>query len=81
MKRTTIALPDDLLLLLEREARRRSSSVSEVTRQVLAAHFGIADGQPRHLPFAALGSSGHRHTARDFEEILADEWGGTGRQA
>ena len=28
----------------------------------------------RKLPFTALGRSGHRNTARDFEEILAQEW-------
>jgi Arc/MetJ-type ribon-helix-helix transcriptional regulator len=73
MKRTTISLPEETAKLLEHEARRRSCSVSEVTRQALAEHLGTS-GRPREIPFAALGSSGQRHNARDMEEILATEW-------
>lgn len=74
MKRTTISLPDDLATLAAREAQRRPGSLSEVARQVLAEHLGLQATGPRPLPFANLGSSGHRHTARDLERILADEW-------
>lgn len=75
MKRTTVTLPDDLAGALEREARRRGLSISEVTRRALAAHLGLGDdGQPRPVPFASLGASGHKTTARDAEEILAGEW-------
>jgi Arc/MetJ-type ribon-helix-helix transcriptional regulator len=73
MKRTTITLPEELAGALEREARRRRVSVSQVTREALAAQLGLA-GEPRSLPFAALGASGHRTTARDLEDILAAEW-------
>jgi Arc/MetJ-type ribon-helix-helix transcriptional regulator len=73
MKRTTVTLPDELAKAVEREARRRRSSVSQVTREALAAHLDFAE-QPRQLPFVGLGSSGHRTTARDFEDILASEW-------
>jgi hypothetical protein len=75
MKRTSITLPDDVALALQREARRLDTSVSEIARQALVARLGIRGEQPRHLPFAALGDSGHRHTARNIEEILAEEWG------
>ena len=78
MKRTTVTLPDEVALLLEREARRKGTSVSEVARQALLAYFGLAGAQPRRLPFAALGNSGRRDTARDMEEILAEEWGRAG---
>jgi hypothetical protein len=74
MKRTTISLPDEICLLLEREARRNSTTVSDIVRRALVAYLGLSDTQPRHLPFAALGSSGYQNTARDMEEILADEW-------
>lgn len=74
MKRTTISLPDDLALLLEREARRRSLSLSELTRQALTAYLGQLPEAPRRIPFAALGRSGYRTTARDVEDILANEW-------
>lgn len=74
MKRTTITLPDELALAAEREARRRRSSVSQIAREALSAYLRVGDAAPRTLPFAALGSSGHRSTARDFEDILAAEW-------
>jgi hypothetical protein len=72
MKRTMLSLPDDMMALLEREARRRDLSVSEVVRQALTAHFGSFPDQPRQLPFAALGHSGHRHTAHDLDAILVE---------
>lgn len=74
MTRTTISLPDDLATLLAREARRRETSVSDVVRQAIASFLGES-GERRSLPFAALGRSGRRHTARDAEKILTAEWG------
>lgn len=74
MKRTTISLPDDLAQALGREARRRRSSASQVTRDALAQHLGLTADGPRELPFAALGRSGHRTTARDMEQLLEQEW-------
>jgi len=80
VKRATILLPDDLARALEREARRRQVSVSDVMRRALIAYFGRRPDQPRGLPFADLGNSGHRHTARDLEQILAEEWARDGRR-
>jgi hypothetical protein len=74
MKRTTITLPDDLAAAVARAADRRGTSVSQVTRAALEEHLGLGGTAPRPLPFAALGASGHRSTARDVEEILAREW-------
>ncbi len=74
MRRTTISLPDDLSQALDREARRRHSSVSEIARAALAQHLGLAEGEPRELAFADLGHSGHRSTARDMERLLEQEW-------
>ena len=48
-------------------------SVSEVTREALVAHLGLAD-PTRPLPFANLGRSGTRNTARRIPELLAKEW-------
>jgi Arc/MetJ-type ribon-helix-helix transcriptional regulator len=73
MKRTTISLPDDLATAVQREARRRRVSVSEVARQALSEHLGL-DGTKRRLPFVALGRSGFHDTADRIEEILAREW-------
>jgi metal-responsive CopG/Arc/MetJ family transcriptional regulator len=72
MKRTTITLTDELATALERETRRSGMSVSELTRRALASHLGL--DAPRQIPFAALGNSGPNHTARDLEELIADEW-------
>jgi Arc/MetJ-type ribon-helix-helix transcriptional regulator len=74
MRRTTITIPEDIARAVDREAHRRRTSVSQVVRDALAAHLSLAGDGPRHLPFAALGKSGHRTTARDFEEILEAEW-------
>jgi predicted transcriptional regulator len=74
MKRTTLSLPDALAQALEREARRRSTSASAIAREALLEHLHLVPGDARPLPFAALGRSGHRTTARDMEQLLAREW-------
>lgn len=73
MKRTTISLPDDLAAALQREARRRRAPISQIAREALATRYGHAAGK-RTIPFAAIGRSGQRTTARDAETILAREW-------
>ena len=74
MKRTTISLPDDLAAALAREAPRRNRPASQIARDALNAHLGLVTGESRTLPFADLGRSGHRATAREMEELLAQEW-------
>jgi hypothetical protein len=74
MKRTTVSLPDDLAAALAREAHRRNRSASEITRDALAKHLGLTAGEPRDIPFGAVGRSGHHNIARDMEELLAREW-------
>jgi Ribbon-helix-helix protein, copG family len=69
-----VSLPDDLAAAVEREARRRSLSVSALTREALARHLGLGGDTPRALPFAGLGHSGHPTTGRDMEDLLAEEW-------
>jgi metal-responsive CopG/Arc/MetJ family transcriptional regulator len=74
MKRTTISLPDDLAVVLEREAQRQATSVSDIARRAISEYLGRSTPK-RRVPFAGIGDSGERHTARDAEEILAAEWG------
>ena len=75
MRRTTISLPDDLAEALAREARRRSVPVSAVARDALANHLGFGTAKDhRELPFAAVGRSGKRTTARDMEKLIEREW-------
>jgi predicted transcriptional regulator len=74
MKRTTISLPDDMAKALDREARRRGTSVSAIAREALADRLHLRTGKERELPFVGLGRSGTHDTARRAEEILAEEW-------
>ena len=78
MKRITISIPEDLATLLELEAHREHTSVSEVARQAIEnrlRRLPIVDGK-RVIPFAGIGRSkgGHVDNARDMEEIMAREW-------
>lgn len=75
MTRITITLPEDLAGILSHEARRRGEPVSAIVREALRALLGGAQGAARKLPFAGLGRSGRKHTARDAEKILKREWG------
>jgi len=75
MRRTTVSLPDELADALERESRRRAVSASAIARDALTQYLGLGRaGDQRELPFAAVGRSGHRSTARDMEELLEREW-------
>ena len=71
MKRTSIVVPDDLAALLERERRRRGISTAAIVREALVAYFG---GTAKALPFIALDRIGHRHTGREMEQLIDDEW-------
>ena len=74
MKRTTISLPDDLALELERQARRREMSASEVVREALRKYLGPEDGQRRRrISFAGVGDSGRTDIARNLEDYLERE--------
>jgi predicted transcriptional regulator len=75
MRRTTISLPDELADALEREARRRSLPASAIARDALSDYLGIGRaGEQRELPFAAVGRSGQKTTAREMEELLERDW-------
>lgn len=74
MKRTTISLSDGIAAALARESQRRNRSASDIAREALAKHLGLDPRQPRELPFAKLGDSGHRTTGRDMESLLEREW-------
>lgn len=74
MKRTTLALSDDLAAALAREARRSNRSASEVARDALARYLGLGSDRPRELPFAAVGRGGRNTVGRDMEELLRAEW-------
>ncbi len=79
MHRITISLPEDLAATVVDEAERRGTSVSELVRGAISRAFGGA-ADPPDLPFAALGRSGTKSTARDAEDILAREWNSARRR-
>lgn len=73
MKRTTISLPDDLALVVERESRRRGVSVSALAREALAARLQDP-GATREVPFAGLITSGEPLPADSAEQLLGVTW-------
>lgn len=73
MHRLTISLPEDLAAAVTDRADREGTSVSEIVRRAVLQAFGAED-EPPALPFAGLGRSGQRTTARDAEEVLSREW-------
>ena len=76
MKRTTISLPDDLVVALEREARRGRQSRSEVARVALRAYLLVGNGDARELPFAAVGHNEAARPAAELDQLLREEWAG-----
>ncbi len=74
MKRTSLSLPDDLALALQREAHRRRTTISAVARTALALHLGLDASDERSLGFPAVGRSRGRSTGREMEALLTEEW-------
>ncbi len=70
MKRTTVKLPDELDARLRREARRRGTTVADITRQAISEHLGV---DTRRLGAAAAGRSGRTDVSVRIEEILGEE--------
>ena len=73
MKRTTIKVSDELDARLRLEARRRGSTISELTREALEAYLN--GGTERPLLAAAAGRSGRSDISERIEAILLEEWG------
>jgi predicted DNA-binding protein len=72
MQRTTVKLPEELDARLRHEARRRGITVSELTREAIAAHLGERRDR-RRLLAAGAGASGRSDVSERIEEILAEE--------
>lgn len=73
MKRTTIKISDELDARLRHEARRRGTTISEITREALDAYVGAGGRRRRRLSFVAAGRSGQRDVSVRIEEILHAE--------
>lgn len=74
MVRRTITLSSELEQRLEREARLRGISVSEVVREAIEARFVRLDEAEHDLPFIGIGDSGRDWDASRFDEELEKSW-------
>jgi Arc/MetJ-type ribon-helix-helix transcriptional regulator len=72
MVRTTVKIPEELDEQLRHEARRRGSTISDVTRSALEAHLR---GGRRQLRAAAAGRSGKTDISERIEQIISAELG------
>jgi predicted transcriptional regulator len=72
MVRTTVKIPEELDEQLRHEARRRGSTISDVTRSALEAHLRVGR---RELRAAAAGRSGHTDISERIEQIISAELG------
>jgi hypothetical protein len=72
VKRTTIKLPDDLDSRVRHEAARREMTVSDWTREAIAAH--LPNEGKRRFDAAGAGHSGRPDISERIEEILRGEW-------
>ena len=72
MQRTTVKLSDELDARLRHEAKRRGTTVSEMTRDAIESYLGD-EGNGRRLLAAGAGASGHSDVSERIEEILATE--------
>lgn len=74
MKRTTITLPEDIAEMVDSEARRRQTSVSEVIRQCIVLGLTESDKKPREIPWAGLFHDPDMTPAARMDEVLDREW-------
>lgn len=74
MKRTTITLTDDLAELIEREAQRQRTSVSQVIRQRLALAFLGSQEQPRRIPWAGIVNDPNLVHGENIDTELERDW-------
>jgi hypothetical protein len=72
MKRTTVTLPDDLAKVVQEEARRSGTSVSEVVRRSLFE--SLLGSEPRDLPFAGIFDDPDMTPAAEMEGELDRSW-------
>ena len=78
-RRTTLILPEALDARLRQEAARRGITVSDLTREAIAAHLGVAEdgaaAPARSLSFSGAGGSGRSDISERIEELLRAELG------
>lgn len=82
-RRTTLILSESLDVQLRQEAARRGMTVSELTREAIASHLGVAPEAPsetadrprRRLASTGAGDSGRSDISERIEDLLREEFG------
>ncbi len=74
MKRTTIAIPDDLSELVEHEANRHGVSVSEWIRGAIRNAILGGTASTRRIPWAGIFEDPDMVRGRDLDEELEKTW-------
>jgi metal-responsive CopG/Arc/MetJ family transcriptional regulator len=74
MRRTTIALPDDLAHLVDHEAKRQGVSVSELIRRFVRQSLMGTPARPRKIPWAGIINDPEMVHGDDVEEELTKSW-------
>ncbi|MEZ5332026.1 MAG: CopG family transcriptional regulator [Thermoanaerobaculia bacterium] len=74
MRRTTIALSEELAELVEHEARSRGTSVSAVIRELVAKGLGADPTSPREIPWAGIVSDPGMVPGARVDEALTEGW-------
>jgi hypothetical protein len=69
MRRTTVKLPDELDARLRREAERRGTTISQLTREAIDAYLGGGPGR-RTLRVAGAGNSGRSDISQRVDQYL-----------
>jgi hypothetical protein len=75
MRRTTIFADDDVLDALSAIARRRGTTLAEVTREALTAYVTRRRRVRKPLSFTGIGRSGRSDVAERAEELLREGFG------
>jgi Arc/MetJ-type ribon-helix-helix transcriptional regulator len=73
MKRTTVKLPEDLTSKVRDEAKRRGTTISELTREALEAHLGQTTSPRRRGLGVGLGHTQDAEISERIGEILRAE--------
>ena len=74
MRRTTISLPDELAARVQREARRRGTSVSGLLRSILEDALVGDPDEPREIAFAAICDDPGTSPGARLDDALDEEW-------
>jgi hypothetical protein len=75
MKRTTVFADDEVVGALQAIARRRGITLSEVTREALAAYVSRSRRRRKPLTLTGIGRSGRKDVAERAEELLGEGFG------